>query len=167
MCLLFNPTDLRAADWSVWGGQIVDEEQPTLRANLGWGTEISYHFQVQRKLELAPKIGLTFGSPVMSISSLAVLRNANGQLVPGEYVYGQCCGMGNTFGTELRYSLVQVDKLHVALKGEVAFLTDYGGTQGNQEQTTLGARVGAGAALNYAVYHELNLVAGGGWFFCD
>ena len=155
-----NPGLGSAADWSVWGGQIVEEDQSALRANLGWGTELSYHFLVQRKLEMAPKIGLTFGSPVMSISSLAVLRNSNGQLIPGEYVYGQCCGVGNTFGTELRYALLQIDRVHLAVRGEVAFLTDYAGTQGNQEQTTLGARVGAGAALNYSVYHELNLIAG-------
>ena len=61
---------------------------------------------------------------------------------------------------ELRYALLQVDRLHLAMKGEVAFLTDYSGTQGNAEQTTVGARVGVGAALNYSVYHELNLVAG-------
>jgi len=149
-----------AADWSVWGGRLVEKEQSAIRAHLGWGTEVSYHFLVQRKVELAPKLGLTFGSPIMALSSLEVLRDTDGDPVPGDYVYGQCCGIGNTIGTELRYSLFQKGPVHMAVKGEVGILLDYAGTQGREEETSSGLRIGGGIAMNYSVYYEMNMVAG-------
>ena len=89
-----------AADWSVWGGRVIPADATAFRATAGWTTELSYHIPLDHRFELAPKFGVFFGSPLMAIPTLEVLRDEKGGLQAGEYAYGQCCGIGNTVGLE-------------------------------------------------------------------
>ena len=96
-----------AADWSVWGGKVLEGDQTAVRASVGWATEVSFHVPIQKRVEIAPKFGVFFGSPVMTLDSLEVLRNDQGDYIPGDYVFSQCCGIGNLIGAEVRYALIQ------------------------------------------------------------
>ncbi|NUN12954.1 MAG: hypothetical protein HUU55_04895 [Myxococcales bacterium] len=129
-----------AADWSLFGGNTLPDTDTALRVGVGWpDISAAYHYPISDIFEIAPKFSIFYGIPVFGLGA------------------DLCCGIGNTFGAELRVELFESGGFHLAFRADPALLLNYTILSNGVEA---GIQLGLGIAVDYSVSDSVNVVSG-------
>lgn len=129
-----------ASAYSLLGGKTLGVRHSALAVKLGYPElDVTYHIPILKNFEIAPRFTLHYAQGF-----------AGGGEAPGV--------VGNTFGAEIRWMMVNKERFHLSLFADPALYVTYVGVG----STVFGVRLGipGGVRLDFDITQEVNIVAG-------